>query len=160
MIMFFGSVFVDIIANVDEAFLKKYHLKPDEAIRGTPETESIFQEVMQYDPILRPGGSILNSARLFQWVSKKSYPLVLSGSAIGFDDYGRLVKTSLREEEINCDLIESTDVFTGVAVVLITNLMRTMVSYHGPSKELLAKHSEKQLWQRLHEVEFFYFSVS
>lgn len=160
MILFFGTTFVDIIANVKNEFLEKYHLKPDEAIRATPEIQSIFDEITQFNPEYQLGGSIVNTARLFQWVSKKSYPLFMSAIIVGPDEYGKIIKRKVEEEEIPCDFSECSNVCTGIAAVLVTDHMRTVVSNNGPSKELLNMHLEKHVWKHIYEAKYFYFSVS
>lgn len=160
MIIFFGSVFVDIIVNVNKGFLEKHNLKPDEAIRATRGMEQIFEEILQFDPIFQPGGSGLNSARVFQWVSRKSYPSVTSGFAIGLDKYGKILKAKLKDEDICKEWIESSDVSTGVVAVLVTGQMRTMVTHQGATKEFLMTHLEEHLWKYVHEADYFYFSVS
>lgn len=160
MIIFFGTTFVDIIANVTEEFLEKYHLKPDEATRATADNESIFDEITEFNPVYQLGGSIINSARLFQWISKKSYPLLVSTIIVGKDKYGEIIKRKVEEEEIRCDFAQLPGVSTGVAAILVTNHLRTVVSHNGPSKELLNMHLEKHLWDNLCAAQYFYFSVS
>lgn len=158
MIFFLGSPLIDVIAYVNKQFLEKYRLKPDNTVRATPELEPVFQEVLKFEPIVQVGGSVVNSARLFQWVSRKSHPVIVSG-CIGSDEHGKLIKTKLIDEDINCQLFEISNVSTGVVAVLLTDQNRAMVTHLGASKCFSMKHLDQNLWKILHETEYFYFSV-
>lgn len=159
MIFFLGSPLIDVIAHVNKDFLDKYRLKPDTTVRATPELESIFQEVIRLDPIVQVGGSVVNSARLFQWVSRKSHPVVVTG-CIGSDEYGKLINMKLKEEDIHCQLFEIPNVSTGMVAVLLTDQNRSMVTHLGASKCFSMKQLDENLWKILQNTEYFYFSVS
>lgn len=159
MIFFIGSPLIDIIAEVSKAFLEKYHLKPDNTVRASREQEQIFREIMKLKTTVQLGGSVVNSARLFQWVSRKSYPLIITG-CIGSDEHGNLIRSKLIEEEIHCELFEVPNVSTGVVAVLLTDQNRSMVTHLGASKCFTMSHLNEQLWNHLRGSEYFYFSVS
>lgn len=159
MIFFLGSPLIDIIANVSKDFLEKYRLKPDNTVRATPELEPIFQEIIKFNPIVQVGGSVVNSARLFQWVSKKSHLVIVSG-CIGSDEYGKLINVKLTEEDIHSQLFEIPNVATGVVAVLLTDQNRAMVTHLGASRCFSMKQLDQNLWKILHKTDYFYFSVS
>lgn len=158
MIFFIGSPLIDMIAHVNKEFLDKYHLNPDDTVRATPKLESIFKELIKFNPIINLGGSVVNSARLFQWISRKSYPVVISG-CIGTDEYGKHIREKLLEEEIQCELFEIQDVSTGTVAVLLTEQNRSMVTHLGASKCFSMKHLDDNLWDLLSQSDYFYFSV-
>lgn len=159
MILFLGSALIDIIAYVDNDLLEKYRLKPDETVRASPEVEGVFQDVMKFNPIVQPGGSVVNSARLFQWISRKSLPVVITG-CIGSDKYGALIRKTLSDEELHCDFFDAPGVPTGIVAVLLTDQNRTMVSHLGASKCFGMKHLNEHIWKHVEEADYFYHSVS
>ncbi|KAJ8913210.1 hypothetical protein NQ315_016152, partial [Exocentrus adspersus] len=158
MLIFFGTPLLDIIAKVDNDLLKKYNLKPDNAVRATPELESIFTEILNYDPILQPGGSVTNSARVFQWVSRKSYPMIFVGT-IGDDEYGKMIRNKFSEEGIRFYLAEIKHKTTGMCAVLLTEDNRSLVTHLGASEFFSFNDADKELWEDEMTAKYLYLSA-
>ncbi|XP_018576506.1 adenosine kinase-like [Anoplophora glabripennis] len=158
MIIFFGTPLVDIIAKVDHSFLEKYNLKPDDAVRATPEVEGIFEEILNYNPIIQPGGSVTNTARVFQWTSKKSYPMLFIG-ILGDDEYGKIIKDKFVEEEITCYLTEIKRHKTGICAVLPTEDYRSLVTHLGASHLFSFDDVDDGLWDEVAKAKYLYLSA-
>lgn len=159
MIVFFGTPLLDIMAKVDHSFLEKYNLKPDNAVRATPELEGIFEEILNYDPIIQPGGSVTNTARVFQWTSNKSNPMLFIGT-LGDDEYGRIIKNKFVEEEIKCYLVEIKHKKTGICAVLLTEDYRSLVTHLGASQYFSFDDVDEGLWEDVRRAKYLYLSVS
>lgn len=159
MIIFFGTPLVDIITKVDHSFLGKYNLKPDNAVRATPELEGIFKEILNYSPIIQPGGSVTNTARVFQWTSKKSYPMLFIGT-VGDDELGKIIKDTFVDEEIKCYLTEIKHQKTGICAVLLTGEYRSLVTHLGASHLFSFDDVDEILWHEVAKAKYLYLSVS
>lgn len=62
-----GNPLLDISANVDEDFLKKYDLKPNDAILADDKHKPLYDELIeQYKAEFIAGGSVQNSLRVAQ----------------------------------------------------------------------------------------------
>ncbi|KAJ8967623.1 hypothetical protein NQ314_002742 [Rhamnusium bicolor] len=157
MIVFFGTPLLDIIAKVDHDFLKKYNLKPDNAIRATPELEGVFKDIFNFNPILQPGGSVTNTARVFQWASQKSYPMFFIGP-IGDDYLGKIIENTFIEEGINSHIVEVKNEKTGTCAVLLTDENRSMVTHLGASKFFSIDNLDENLWKKISEAKYLYLS--
>ncbi|KAJ8949064.1 hypothetical protein NQ318_016966 [Aromia moschata] len=172
MILFVGTPLVDIIVNVGHDFLEKYKLSPDSATRCTPELEGIFKhvqvleifvhdyfkDILLYNPILQPGGSVTNTARVFQWVSKRTYPITFFG-AVGDDQFGNIIKDTFKVEEIHSHLVEMKGHKTGTCAVLLTEDYRSLVCNMGASKLLSVECLDEALWKHVNKASYLYMSA-
>lgn len=62
-----GNPLLDISASVDEDFLKKYELKPNDAILANEKHKALYDELIeQYNAEFIAGGAVQNTMRVAQ----------------------------------------------------------------------------------------------
>lgn len=160
MLLCFGSPLVDIIARVDESFLRQYELPLNDAVSASEKHEKLFKELEMLACHRQPGGSVTNTARVTQWIVKSPH-LVTYVGAVGTDSLGKMLKNCLPEEGIECIWVEHKDVPTGKCAVLVCGQNRTLCTNLGASKifrneDFLMPSVQK----RLTDAKFVYLSVS
>ncbi|XP_030757555.1 adenosine kinase-like [Sitophilus oryzae] len=67
MLLCFGKPMIDVIVSVDENVLNKYGFRANEARKATEKERGIFAYILELNPRFIPGGSVTNTARIFQW---------------------------------------------------------------------------------------------
>nr|CAD7261501.1 unnamed protein product [Timema shepardi] len=86
LVLGLGNPLLDISANVDSEFLKKYGMKPNDAILAEEKHKPIYDEMIKkYDVEYTAGGSVQNALRVAQTTSE---PWLLSSCAVLVTDNG------------------------------------------------------------------------
>jgi len=87
---------IDIQAAVDNAFLDKYGLEPDNTILADKRHLSLYQELVEKMPVkFIPGGCTLNTLRVCQWMMGENGSTFFSG-AVGNDALADILIQSAR----------------------------------------------------------------
>uniref|UniRef100_A0A914HUI6 Adenosine kinase n=1 Tax=Globodera rostochiensis TaxID=31243 RepID=A0A914HUI6_GLORO len=170
-----GSPLLDITANVGTEFLEKYGLEENGAVLIDEENKGtfmpIFNEVLALDSVtLLPGGSALNTIRVFQWVlngingTNKNERATFFGS-VGMGPIVRFVRASPAADKFtldflylpeNAELIEASKCFYSAAFFLavcpeaVLHLAMTAAKLERPflfnlSAEYIAGRYKKEL---------------
>ncbi|XP_044252804.1 adenosine kinase 2-like isoform X2 [Tribolium madens] len=151
-VVFLGSLLIDITANVDREFLRKYNLEPDNAYVVDETRRSIFEEIREGS--VQVGGSVTNTVRMF--TKLRGFPeLVTYLGSMGADENGKFVKNELGKEGLGGDLTEIPGGSTGKVAVLVWGKTRTLVTDLGASR-LFSLDDKK--WDKIIESSFVYFS--
>jgi len=131
-----GNAIVDVLAKVDDDFLKKNNL-----IKGSMKliNKSEFEDLKKNIKIEKvvAGGSVANTmAGIAHLKGKPSFI-----GKINSDNFGDLYKKSLKDINVNFSYIEKNeDMPTGASIILITpDSERTMCTYLGISSHLSEK---------------------
>lgn len=91
-----GNPLLDISAVVDKDLLKKYNLKPDDAIMAEESHKPLYKELMdKYNAEFIAGGSVQNTMRVAQWFLEKPYITTYFG-CVGRDKYSDILKERAR----------------------------------------------------------------
>jgi fructokinase len=128
-----GNAIVDVLAKVDDEFLKKKKL-----IKGSMKliNKSEFEDLKKNIKIEKvvAGGSVANTMAGIAYL--KGNPSFIG--KINSDNFGDLYKKSLKDINVNFSYIEKNeDTPTGASIVLITpDSERTMCTYLGISSHL------------------------
>jgi fructokinase len=128
-----GNAIVDVLAKVDDEFLKKNNL-----IKGSMKliNKSEFEDLKKNINIEKvvAGGSVANTMAGIAYL--QGNPSFIG--KINSDNFGNLYKKSLRDINVNFSYIEKNeDTPTGASIILITpDSERTMCTYLGISSHL------------------------
>lgn len=120
MLFGMGNPLLDISANTEEDFLKKYDLKPNDAILAEEKHMPMYDEMIEnYDVEFTAGGSTQNSIRVAQWLLKKPGVAIFMG-CIGKDKYGKILEDKAIEAGVDVRYQYHPSVPTGACSVVIT----------------------------------------
>jgi len=130
-----GNAIVDVLAKVDEKFLKERNLvKGSIKLINKSEFEDLKKKI-QIEKILA-GGSVANTmAGIAHLKGKPSFI-----GKINSDNFGEMYRKSLQDINVNFSYLEKKeDLSTGASIILITpDSERTMCTYLGISSHLSA----------------------
>jgi fructokinase len=130
-----GNAIVDVLAKVDDEFLKKNKLiKGSMKLINKAEFEDLKKDV-QIEKVVA-GGSVANSmAGIAHLQGNPSFI-----GKINSDNFGELYRKSLQDINVNFSYLEKNeDLSTGASIILITpDSERTMCTYLGISSHLSA----------------------
>ncbi|XP_011502977.1 PREDICTED: adenosine kinase 2 [Ceratosolen solmsi marchali] len=116
-----GNPLLDISATVSEDFLKKYDLKPNDAILAIEKHKPLYDELIEhYNADFIAGGAAQNSMRVAQWFLGKPKVAIFMGS-VGKDKYSEILEEKAKENGLNVRYQYVDEVTTGTCAVLITN---------------------------------------
>ncbi len=138
-----GSALVDILVNVDDAFVAQTGVPKGGMIYFDPPVIDRVLQAAQASPQVVPGGAACNTitgvARLggaTRFVGKK-----------GRDDFGDLFEAELAQHGVETLLVEAPTP-TGRALSLITpDSQRTMLTYLGASSEMVPDEVPREFFQ-------------
>ena len=128
-----GNAIVDVLAKVDDGFLKKNNL-----IKGSMKliNKSEFEDLKKNIKIekIMAGGSVANTMSGVAFL--KGNPSFIG--KINFDDFGEVYKKSLEDINVKFPYIKKNEELpTGASIILITpDSERTMCTYLGISSHL------------------------
>ena len=130
-----GNAIVDVLAKVDDEFLKKNKL-----IKGSMKliNEAEFEDLKKNIKIEKvvAGGSVANTMAGIAYLQGNASFI----GKINSDDFGEMYRKSLQDINVNFSYLEKDeDLSTGASIILITpDSERTMCTYLGISSHLSA----------------------
>lgn len=156
-----GNPLLDISATVDEQFLDKYNMKPNDAILATEKHKDLPNELIQkYNAQFIAGGSVQNALRVAQWFLEKPKVTAFFG-CVGEDHYAKILETAARKEGVNVQYQYTPDEPTGTCAVLITGTQRSLCANLAAANCFTIDHIRKPENRKLIETaQFYYISVS
>lgn len=152
-----GNPLLDMNTVVDEDYLKKYELAPNNAILAEEKHKPIFDELVEnYNVEYSAGGATQNSIRVAQWFLKEQDATTYVG-CIGSDPFGEKMKGCMIKEGIKTAYMCDSKIPTGVCAVLVTGGNRSLVTRLDAANEYKKSHLvTKEVWQLIQEADFFY----
>lgn len=156
-----GNPLLDISANVDETFLQKYGLKPNDAILAEEKHMPLYKELTEkYKAEFIAGGSVQNSLRVCQWILQKPKVAIFFGS-VGNDDYAKILEEKATHDGLNVQYQYNEEVPTGTCGVLITDAHRSLCANLAAANHFTIEHLQKAENKKLLDnAEYYYISVS
>ncbi|XP_022671354.1 adenosine kinase 2-like isoform X1 [Varroa destructor] len=154
----FGDPLLDITADVDLDFLKRFGLKQDDSILAGDSQRGLPKELCErYTPRFSSGGSTQNTLRVMQWILRQPRISTMVG-AIGYDQYGRYLEQNAREcgVDIRYHYVEQES--TGTCCVLLSQngIRRSLITTKGASARYSIQHLQR-IWEPVVErARFFY----
>lgn len=155
-----GNPLLDISATVDDNFLQKYDLKPNDAILAAEKHMPLYKELVEkYNAEFIAGGSVQNSLRVCQWMLQRPNTAVFFG-CIGHDSYGDILDERARSNGVDVHYQRTHDAPTGTCGVLITGTQRSLCANLAAANHFTIDHLLKPEKQKLIDnAEYFYISV-
>ncbi|KAG5496554.1 hypothetical protein JIQ42_03383 [Leishmania sp. Namibia] len=124
---------LDIIVDVDDGFLKQYHLEKDCAYIYGPQYRTLFETILAHDTLsVAPGGSGLKTARVAQWawtnVLQRTGHVMYVG-CVGKDKHGDRIRATAEAEGVTMQLEVSDDKCSGLCAVCRSGDSRTLIAH-------------------------------
>lgn len=149
LIIGIGHPLLDITATVQKKFLIKYDLKENDAILITEKQKDMLEELMKFEVKYTVGGSIQNTLRIVQWLTKVNHLTTFFGS-IGNDKFADIMYNQATLDGVNVRYKRINEP-TGTCMVLITGNNRSLCTNPGSSKkfefDFLVNEENKTLLQ-------------
>jgi adenosine kinase len=137
-----GNPLLDISANVDDAFLKKYDLQPANAVLAEDKHMPLYKELEATEGcVYIPGGATLNSIRVAQWMLGGADNKVTHyAGCVGKDTYGETLKNGAAAEGVNMVLQVDPETPTGTCGVCVVGKERSLVANLAAANKLNMDH--------------------
>ncbi|CAH2043144.1 unnamed protein product, partial [Iphiclides podalirius] len=135
-----GNPLLDISAIVDEELLRKYDLKPDNAIMAEPKHMPLYKELMEnYNAEFIAGGSVQNSLRVAQWILKQPNVCTYFG-CVGHDEYAQILKERAEADGVRVHYQVTDEAPTGTCAVLVTGTHRSLCANLAAAQRFTPDH--------------------
>lgn len=156
-----GNPLLDISATVDEDFLNKYEMKPDNAILASEKHKNLYSELIEkYKADFIAGGSVQNALRVAQWFLEKPKVTTFFG-CVGQDEYAKILENAARKDGVNVQYQYTSKEPTGTCAVLITGTHRSLCANLAAANCFTIDHIHKPENRKYIEAaQFYYCSVS
>jgi len=153
-----GNPLLDISAEVDEAFLKKYELQPGNACLAEEKHMPLYAELAaKGDVVYVPGGATLNSIRVANWVAGGKDGWATYSGSIADDKYGKVLKENSEAEGLNMPMYYTTDAVTGTCGVCVVGKERSLCANLAAANKFDAKHLEDpKVWAVVEAASVYY----
>ena len=124
-----GNPLLDMVSHVDNAFLTKYGLKPNNAILAEGIHAPMYEEIARHaDVEYIAGGATQNSIRVCQWMLQSPNATSFIGS-VGKDcEFGRKLKQVAESDGVKTYYYEADGHATGTCAVLVYDKERSLVA--------------------------------
>ncbi|KRT82695.1 hypothetical protein AMK59_4456, partial [Oryctes borbonicus] len=143
MLLGMGNPLLDVSAVVDEEFLEKYDLKPNNAILAQEKHEYICEDLIKkYNAEFIAGGSVQNSLCVAQWVLDKPKITTFFG-CVGTDKYSEILEKKARSNGVNVQYQYINTVPTGTCAVLLTGDNRSLCADLAAANHFTIDHIRK-----------------
>lgn len=156
-----GNPLLDISATVDDEFLAKYDMKPNDAILADEKHKNIINDLIEkYNVDYIAGGSVQNALRVAQWLIEKPKVTTFFG-CVGDDKYSKILEDKARENGVNVQYQYHDTESTGTCAVLITGHHRSLCANLAAANCFTIDHIKKPENRKLIETaQYYYISVS
>lgn len=154
-----GNPLLDISAAVDEQFLAKYEMLPNNAILAEEKHMPIYKELVdECNAEYIAGGSVQNSFRVAQWVLQRPNVAVFFG-CVGEDKYSDILLEKATQDGVNVQYQFCKDTPTGTCAVLITGTQRSLCANLAAANSFTVDHLKSAENEKyLKNAEYFYIS--
>ncbi|KAK9731701.1 pfkB family carbohydrate kinase [Popillia japonica] len=159
MLLGMGNPLLDVSATVDEEFLKKYDMKPNDAILAEEKHKDICENLMKKyktDFIAGAGGSVQNALRVAQWVLDKPKVTTFFG-CVGKDKYSEILENKARSNGVNVQYQYTNTEPTGTCAVLLTGDYRSLCANLAAANCFTIDHIRKPENRKYIEDALFYY---
>lgn len=159
-----GHPLLDIKANVDSDFLRRYKVDANGCTLKGPEQDGIYEELLEqkYNLAYVAGGSAQNTVRMIQWIfgdnmsSKCAYL-----GCIGNDKPGEILLQCMQDSGVQTFYEVSSDRGTGISFVLVNGINRSLITSLGAASALSTKFLRQNVaWDMVKAAHFYYIMVN
>ncbi|NP_001312423.1 adenosine kinase 2-like [Nicotiana tabacum] len=151
-----GNPLLDISAVVDQDFLNKYDIKPNNAILAEEKHLPMYDELASKSNVeYIAGGATQNSIRVAQWMLPFSGATSYMGS-IGKDKFGEKMKNNAKDAGVNVHYYED-DAPTGTCAVCVLDGERSLVANLSAANCYKVDHLKRpENWALVEKAKFYY----
>jgi len=152
-----GNPLLDISAEVNEEFLNRYNLEPNNSILADDRHKHMCEEMVKHFTVdYVPGGATQNTVRIAQWLIGVPNATTFMG-CIGRDEFGQILERKLREAGVNPRYKYHDTEPTGTCAVCLTGTNRSLVAYLAAANHFTKDHLDipenRELMEKAH---YFY----
>ncbi|KAI1393399.1 Ribokinase-like protein [Hypoxylon trugodes] len=147
---------LDIQAKGDEALLKKYNLKDNDAILASPEHLPLYEELLNnYDAKLIAGGAAQNTARGASYILPPNSVVYLGG--VGNDKYADILRDAVKQVGLRVEYRVDPTHPTGRCGAIITGHNRSLCTDLAAANHYDLDHLKSpKIWELVKNAEFYY----
>ncbi|KJZ78980.1 hypothetical protein HIM_01753 [Hirsutella minnesotensis 3608] len=147
---------LDIQAVGDEALLKKYDLKPNDAILAEAKHIPLYEDLLNnYDAKLIAGGAAQNSARGAQYMLPPNSVVYLGGA--GDDKYSAILHDAVKAAGLRVEYRVDPNEKTGRCGAVITGHNRSLCTDLGAANHYDLDHLKKpEIWSLVENASVYY----
>ncbi|GMH09809.1 hypothetical protein Nepgr_011650 [Nepenthes gracilis] len=152
-----GNPLLDISAVVDEEFMNKYDIKPNNAILADKKHLLMYEEMStKYRVEYTAGGATQNSMRVAQWMLQKPGATSYIG-CIGKDKFGEEMKHNVKLSGVNAHYYEDESAPTGTCAVCVLGGERSLVANLSAANCYKSEHLKRpENWALVEKAKYFY----
>ncbi|CAN6484672.1 unnamed protein product [Victoria cruziana] len=152
-----GNPLLDISAVVDDDFLKKYDIKPNNAILAEEKHFPMYEELAAKDNVeYIAGGATQNSIRVAQWMLQIPGTTSYMG-CIGKDKFGEEMTKNSKLAGVNVHYYEDESAPTGTCAVCVVGGERSLVANLSAANCYKSEHLKRpENWALVEKAKFIY----
>ncbi|RTG86084.1 adenosine kinase, partial [Schistosoma bovis] len=153
-----GNPLLDIIVDADDYMYRKYNLKKDNVVLAEEKHMTIYDEIEKKKGLnYIAGGATLNTVKMIQWILQKPFVCSYVG-CIGADIQGKYIKNDCSGLDLMTEFQIATEpLMTGKVAVLVSEKLRSMVTYLGAACDLSLAHIEQpHVWSLVEKAQVYY----
>ncbi|KAL9997104.1 putative adenosine kinase [Helianthus debilis subsp. tardiflorus] len=152
-----GNPLLDISAVVDQDFLKKYDIKPNNAILAEDKHLPMYDEMSsKYNVEYIAGGATQNSIRVAQWLLQIPGATSFMG-CIGKDKYGEEMKKNSKSAGVNVHYYEDETAPTGTCAVCVVGGERSLIANLSAANCYKTDHLKRpENWALVEKAKYIY----
>ncbi|KAM5555988.1 hypothetical protein ABKV19_023741 [Rosa sericea] len=152
-----GNPLLDISAVVDEDFLKKYDIKPNNAILAEDKHLPMYDELAAKGNVeYIAGGATQNSIKVAQWMLQVPGATSYVG-CIGKDKFGEEMKKDCTKAGVNVQYYEDEKAPTGTCAVCVVGGERSLVANLSAANCYKSEHLKRpENWALVEKAKYFY----
>ncbi|KAF3623741.1 Adenosine kinase [Capsicum chinense] len=152
-----GNPLLDISAVVNQDFLNKYDIKPNNAILAEDKHLPMYDEMAAMPTVeYIAGGATQNSIRVAQWMLPFSGATSYMGS-VGKDKYGAEMKKNATASGVNVHYYEDETAPTGTCAVCVLDGERSLVANLSAANCYKVDHLKRlENWALVEKAKFYY----
>ncbi|VDN11427.1 unnamed protein product [Dibothriocephalus latus] len=155
-----GHPLLDIQADVNEKFLKKYGVQANGATLSGPGQKGLYEDLLaNFDLTYVAGGSAQNTMRMIQWLLQDPKRISCSYlGCVGNDKSGEILLQNMEATGVQTVYEVSDTLPTGVCLVLVSGANRSLVTSLGAAAVFSSEFlREKPAWDMVEEASMYYF---
>ncbi|XP_030538681.1 adenosine kinase 2 isoform X3 [Rhodamnia argentea] len=152
-----GNPLLDIIAVVDDEFLRKYDIKLNNAILAEDKHLPMYEEMASnYSVDYIAGGATQNSIRVAQWMLQVPGATSFIG-CIGKEKFGEEMKKNAKLAGVNVHYYEDENAPTGTCAVCVVGGERSLIANLSAANCYKSDHlKQPENWALVEKAKYFY----
>ncbi|CAJ1992720.1 adenosine kinase-like protein [Leishmania donovani] len=155
----FGHPLLDMMATVENDFLREHNVEPGSVTLAAPEQLVLFSKLLdefkdQVDYV--PGGAAMNTARVLAWMLPDAH--IAYVGALGKDRFAEILKSALTKAGVEQLFEECEDKPTGTCAGLVVQKDRTLLANLGAAVTLSLTHIQTDAVQSAIEKASLYYA--